>query len=259
MNKETLIIDSHAHLNFKAFEKDLEEVMERTLDNDIWVVNVGSQYETSFKAVEIALKHQEGVYASVGLHPIHTYGESKEVFDYQRYRELASSKKVVAIGETGLDYFFRFKKDKEQSKENQKKVFLEHLRLAQEMNLPVIIHCRMAHSDLIEILNDLSVRGVIHCFTGNYQEAQQYLNKGLFLGFTGIIFKLDMERVIKEAPLDRILIETDCPYLSPPGREERNEPLYIKDTAQEIARIKKISYQQVVEATTGNARKMFNI
>ena len=242
-----MIIDSHAHLNFKAFNKDLKEIVQKCLDNDVWVVNVGSQYETSFKAVEIAEQYPQGMYASVGLHPLH----SDEDFSYEKYQELASFSKVVAIGETGLDYF------RGPDKEKQKQVFLSQMKLAQELKKPVILHCRMAHNDLLEMLSGFDNRGVIHCFSGTWLEAQRYLDLGFFIGFTGIIFKLDLKETIMKAPLEKILVETDSPYLS--SHDERNEPLFVREVAKEIARIRKIDYQEVEEKTFINTKNLFQI
>lgn len=283
------IIDSHAHLNFKAFEDDLEEVIERTLEGGVWVVNVGSQYETSKKAVEIAQKYEEGMYASIGMHPLHaskglmksrddeeSTENKEEDFDYNKYRELIVCpntknqvrKNIVAIGETGLDYYYKPKTKSRLSefKEKQKQVFISNLKLAKEFNLPVILHCRMAHGDLIETLKSfykgqelISPRGVIHCFTGNWEEAQEYLKLGFFIGFTGIIFKMDLREVIKNVPMDKILAETDCPYLLPPKREGRNEPLFVKDVIEEIARIKECSVELLSKVTAENARRLFRI
>ncbi|MBU4480747.1 TatD family hydrolase, partial [Patescibacteria group bacterium] len=254
-----MLIDTHAHLNFSAFKDDFEEVIKRCLQNDIFVINVGTKYETSRRAVEIAQKHKTGIYAAVGLHPIHLeehkvdeseegiksiFRTKGEEFDEQKYRDLARSKKVVAIGEVGLDYYWKPKTKKkfEAFKEKQREALLSQLNLAQELNLPVIFHCRMAHQDLIEVLKsdhspfpmdwvaqpfnkgcgeilNPKLRGVIHCYTGNWQEAKRYLEMGLYLGFNGIIFKkiegINFEEIIKNTPLDKILIETDCPYLTP--------------------------------------------
>src|SRR4030043_587901 len=165
-----MLFDTHAHLNFNAYKKDCEEVIKRTLDNKIWMINIGSQYETSQRAIEIAEKYKEGIYAAIGLHPIHlsegifktrideeeiAFETREENFDYEKYKELAKSPKVVAIGEIGLDYYYRPKtKIKlEQFKERQKEAFLKQIELAKELKLPIIFHCRMAHSDLISILN----------------------------------------------------------------------------------------------------------
>jgi len=282
-----MVIDTHAHLNFNAYKTDLDEVIRRSLDNNIWMINVGSQYETSKKAVEIAEKYPEGVYAAVGLHPIHLskgifktkidkeeieFQTKEEEFDYQKYKELAKSKKVVAIGETGLDYYYRpkTKKKLEEFKNKQKEVFLKHLELAQELNLPVIFHFRFAHDDLIKILADsqnsnkstgvdLLPSGVMHCFTGSWEQAKEYLEMGFYLGFNGIIFKLDLDEIIKKTPLDKILIETDCPYLTPPPMTGRNEPIYIKHVAEKIAKLRNLSYEEIARVTTENAKKLFGI
>ena len=269
------MIDTHAHLNFSAYKNDAEEVIKRTLADDIWLVNVGSQYSTSKRAVEIAEQYPEGVYAAIGLHPIHVKEEeSKSVrsfpsslsqsesllFDYEKYKELAKSKKVVAIGEIGLDYWYRPKgKAKlEEFKNRQKEVFSKQIILAKNLSLPVIIHCRMAHRDLAEILDD-KVDGVIHCFSGTWQEAQKYLEMGFSLGFNGIIFKLQLDEIIEKTPLDRILLETDCPYLTPPPMSGRNEPLYVKYIADKVAKIKGLSCEEISDITSKNAIKLFNL
>ena len=256
-----MLIDTHAHLNFNAYKEDGLKVLQRSLDNDVWMINVGSQYPTSKRAVETAEKHREGLpagrqgaYAAVGLHPIHL---ETEAFDYEKYKELAKSKKVVAIGEVGLDY----KPEYALSKEKQKSVLSQQLKLAEELGLPVIFHCRMAHEDLIKILSENSSRnfGVVHCFTGTWKQAEKYLGMGLYFGFNGIIFKLKLDEIIKKTPLDRILLETDCPYLTPPQEDGRNEPIFVKYVAEEIAKIKKLSYEEVAEITTQNAQKLFKI
>ena len=177
-----MLFDTHAHLNFNAYKEDSLEVLQRSLDNGVWMINVGSQYSTSKRAVEMAEKHEKGVWAAVGLHPIHV---REEEFDYEKYKELAKSKKVVAVGEVGLDY----KPEYALSKEKQKIVLAQQLKLAEELDLPVIFHCRMAHNDLIKILSENGSRtsGVIHCFTGSLEEAKKYLDLGFYLGFNGII------------------------------------------------------------------------
>lgn len=252
-----MLIDTHAHLNFSAYKNDVNEVVKRTLDNNIWMINVGSQYSTSKRAVELAGKYEKGVYAAVGLHPIHV----QDGFQYEKYKELASFKKVVAIGEIGLD----FKPEYISLKEKQKEVFLKQINLAKELNLPVIFHCRMAHIDLLEVLNsecknqNSKLDGVVHCFTGIWEQAEEYLDMGFYLGFNGIIFKLNLDEVIEKTPLDRILIETDCPYLIPLPQEGRNEPLYVKYVAEKIAQIKKMSYGKISTITTENAIKLFKI
>ncbi len=279
-----MLIDTHAHLNFSAYKDDVDEVIKRTLANDVWMINVGSQYATSKRAVEIAEKYEKGVYAAIGLHPIHLetglvkikedpeeiqFNSKEEEFDLEIYKKLAQSEKVVAIGEMGFDYYWKPKtKTKiEQFKEKQKKALLSQLDLAKDFDLPVIFHCRMAHDDLIEMLKGYTdVKGVVHCFTGTLEQAKKYLDMGYYLGFNGIIYKLDLNEAIKQTPLERILIETDCPYLTPPLPAEalakagpRNEPIYIRHIAKEIAKIKNISYEEISKITTENAKKLFKL
>jgi len=290
-----MIIDTHAHLNFNAYKDDVGEVIKNCLENDVWIINVGSQYNTSKRAVELAEKYPEGVYAAIGLHPIHLSESRRRIIDEENsphrteteeesksgrsfppsllqdksldfnpeiYRELAKSKKVVAIGEVGLDYYWKPKTTgrKKQFKEKQKNVFLKQLDLAKELDLPVILHCRMAHEEMINILKEYGrIRGVIHCFTGSLDQAREYIKMGLYLGLNGIIFKLNIDETIKEISLDNILIETDCPYLTPPQEEGRNEPVYVKHVLEKIAEIKSIKLEEVINKTTENAKKLFNI
>lgn len=271
-----MIIDTHAHLNFKAYREDLDAVIKRTIGNGIQAINVGSKYETSKQAVILAEKY-EGMYASVGLHPIYSGAEfvkvktdpdegefliREEGFDYDKYKELAKSSKVVAIGEIGLDYYYRPKtKTKlEAFKNRQKEDFLKQLDLAKELDLPVIFHSRMAHKDMIDILKQKKdIKGVIHCFTGNWQEAQEYLNMGFYLGINGIIFKLDISETIEKAPLDKLLVETDSPYLTPPQKKGRNEPMFITHVIDKMAEIRKTGYNEIEKATYINAKKLFKI
>ncbi len=279
--KETkMIIDTHAHLNFSAFKKDANEVIERALKNNIWMINVGSKYDTSKRAIDMARKYEKGVYASVGLHPLHLeetkidepeteggtpFKSHAEEFDYKKYKTLAvSSDKVVAIGEVGLDYWHKpkNKQKKAEFKEKQKSVFSRQLDLAAELMLPVIIHCRVAFDDLLEILGerrDTELKGVIHCFTGSWIQAQKFLEMGFYLGFNGIIFNRDLDEVILKTPTERILMETDSPYLSPIRSNRRNEPLFIKYIIEKISQIKKITPVKLANMTTDNAKQLFKI
>lgn len=300
-----MIIDTHSHLNFKAYDKDRDEVVRRTREAGVVCIDVGTKYETSKNAVELAEKN-ENIYAAIGMHPIHINpvrnkspeatadsqanrisngvktdpleGDfSGEEFDKARYIELAKSKKIVAIGEIGLDYYYLPSKisrsetwegepkgtaKTEKFKEKQKEVFVQQLKMAEELNLPVIVHCRMAHNDLIKTLQQYNnIIGVIHCFTGNWEEAQKYLDLGFYLGINGIIFKLNIDEVIKKAPLEKLLVETDCPYLIPPveGKDNRNEPIFVKHVIQKIADLRCMSFDEVARVTAENARRLFKI
>ncbi|MBI2625048.1 MAG: TatD family hydrolase [Candidatus Nealsonbacteria bacterium] len=279
-----IIVDTHAHLQFRAYDKDRNEVIKRCLDKGVWTINVGTNYETSKAAVELARKCKEGIFASVGLHPINLDtglvkirvdpnedSHPEKYFDYEKYRELAKNPKVVAIGEVGLDYYWKPKTKGrlEEFKKMQKELLALQLKLAKELDLPVIFHCRVAHSDLLEILNSNpksqtpKLRGVIHSFTGSWDDAQRFLALGFYLGFNGIIFKkiegLDFEINIKNTPLNRMLIETDCPYLTPSKESGRNEPIFIKHIIQKIADTKGVSCEEVGEITAKNAHKLFGV
>jgi len=268
-----MIFDTHAHLNFLEFEKDRDELIEKCLKEGIGMINVGTNFQSSKKAIEIAGKHS-GVFASIGLHPLNIDSEFlknkgysgeaesflEKYFDYDAYKSL-KNEKVVAMGEIGLDYWYRPKGTgkKELFKQEQKRIFEKQLDLAEELELPVIIHCRSAFDDLFSILSSRRVKGVLHCFTGNKEEAEKALALGLYIGINGIIFKMDLKEAIKSIPLEKTLIETDCPYLSPPGFEERNNPLALKYIIDEIAMIKGVGVKEIREITAENAKKLFNI
>jgi TatD DNase family protein len=278
-----MLIDTHAHLNFDAFKDDADEVIRRSLDEGVWMINVGSHFKSSQKAVALSQKYEKGVYAAIGLHPINLdtglvrmkrdevegcYFEKE--FEYDEYKELAQSKKVVAIGEIGLDYYWRPKTTakKELFKQKQKELLSKQLKLAKELNLPVIFHCRVAHDDLIDFLDKnpkiRPEKAITHGFVGSSEQLKKYLNFGFYIGFNGIIFKkiegIDFEKNIKETPLEKILVETDCPYLPPPSvGGERNEPIHVKYVAEEIAKIKNISLEKVAKTTTQNAKQLFQI
>ncbi len=280
-----MLIDTHAHVNFVAYKDDGDEVIKRAFEQNVWMINVGSQSETSRRAVEYAQKYSQGVLAAVGLHPIHLkkqqidapvdeyetveFKSGAEKFDYECYKTLAQNPKVVAIGETGLDYYHVTGNSEQITKNEllQREILLEQMALAQELNKAVIFHCREAHQDLLEVLKNWEfvgnkrLRGVIHSFSGRWSQAQQYLEMGFYLGFNGIItFARDYDRVVKEMPLGRLLLETDCPYLTPiPFRGKRNEPAYVKYVAGKVAELREVSLDEVAEVTTRNARELFKI
>ena len=267
-----LLIDTHAHVNFNAYKDDGDEVIKRTLKENIWLINIGAQYSTSQRAVEYAEKYKEGVYAAVGLHPSHIHEdnlkqdkgaqeESRELeeFNQERYQELLENPKVVAMGEIGLEYSDEIS---QQAKDKQKKVLIEQLELAQQVGKPIIFHCRKSYDDLIELLTiQTQIKGVIHCFMGRWSQAEKLIGLGFYISFNGLItYARDYDKVIAKLPLEKILLETDCPYLSPaPHRDKRNEPLYVKLVAEKIAEIKKIKFEQVAKQTTKNARELFGI
>jgi TatD DNase family protein len=268
-----MLIDTHAHVNFKSFKDDSEEVIKRSLDAGIQIINVGSQYSTSRRAVEMAEKYKTGVWAIIGLHPDHLKDQEweeeyikvktkVEKFDPEKYRELAKSKKVVAIGETGLDYYHG-----DENKKEQIKTFQEEIKLAIDLDLPVMVHCRNAYKDVLEVLMEEKkkygekLRGVIHSYLGRLSYAEEFNKMGFLIAFNGIItYARDYDKVIKGIPLENILTETDCPWLTPvPHRGERNEPAYVRFVAEKLAEIKGMNFDEVAQVTTENARRLFKL
>lgn len=280
----SMLIDTHAHVNFQAFKNDADEVIRRSLASDTWMILVGSETKTSKRALEYANKYEKGVYAAVGLHPIHTHAQQasgddydftarQEEFSYDVYEKMAQFKKVVAIGEVGLDYYHLDPAaDIRELKQKQKKVFLRQLELAKNLKKPAIIHCRQAHDDMLEILQKFRKEhkgdmpknkpwGVMHCFSGDEELAWQYFSLGLVISFTGLItFSAKWDDLIRRLPNDKFMIETDCPYMTPePFRGQRNEPLLVKKVAERIAAIKNFSLEKVANISTENAKNLFNI
>jgi len=285
---DPLLIDTHTHVNFNAFKDDGDEVVRRTLEARTWMFNVGSQYNTSKRAVEYADRHPAGVYAIIGLHPVHlfaqhvdekedvhSYETREENFDYDAYKKLAAHPRVIGIGECGLEYFHLPEGKENEAKIRQKEVFEEQIRLAAETGKVLMVHCRDAYDDLYEMLKAEigKLRGaVIHSFIGSWTEAEKFLSIGCYLGFNGIItYKPKKERVpggsdpslqdvVRQAPMDRIVLETDAPYLSPePRRGQRNEPRHVSFVAKKIAELKKINSGEVAEQSTKNARSLFGV
>lgn len=278
-----MLIDTHAHLNFAAYKDDIDEVIKRTKTEDTKVINVGSQFSTSQRAVELATKNASHFYAAVGLHPIHLFemhvdeSESvfktrKEEFDSEAYRKLASSPQVVAIGEMGIDYFHQPKDVPTREFERiQKWNFQKGINLAKELDLPLILHCRgskenetKAYHDMLAVLKESDYnRGVVHCYTSDWVTAKKFLDAGFMISFTGIITfpkTTKLAEVVRKTPIDRIMIETDSPYLAPQiVRGKRNEPRYVRYVASRVAEIKGLDYDEVEEKTTSNAEKFFKL
>lgn len=264
------IFDSHCHPQFPQYDKDRDEVIKRALKQGVFMICVGTGLEMSKKAIELASRH-EGMWATIGLHPNDAVLSSK-YYVLRDYEELLKEDKVVAVGEIGLDYY---RTPEPKKRENQKKVFEQFVDLAVKHKKPLIIHCRdskigsagPAYRDLIEILNtkylihDTDLQGVVHSFTGTLEEAKKYLNLGFYLGFNGIITFTDQyNEVIEKTPLDKILLETDAPYLAPvPYRGQRNEPAYVIEVAKKLAELKNLSIDEVIEKTTKNCENLFKI
>jgi len=324
---EYFLIDSHAHVNFNAYKDDGDEVIRRSLAKGIGMINVGSQIDTSRRALEMANKYDDGVWVAIGIHPIHLsktevdeeeiyFKTREEKFEEKIYQELIDSDKknppslkatawqgkIVAVGEIGFDYYHvppvhesiktlkqpsfakasEGKENKEEEsqkvdwKEYQQEQFIEQLKFASKNNLPMVLHCRGsaedpydAYDDLFQILKEqidkgLILRGVVHCYGGNLEQAKKFVGMGFYIGFTGIITfgrnADDLREVARQIPLNKILVETDAPYLAPdPHRGERNEPAYVEFVARKLAEIKNISVEEVSKVTVENTRELFNI
>jgi TatD DNase family protein len=254
-----MLFDTHVHLNAEQFNEDLEEVISRAKEAGVGkMVVVGFDRPTIERAMEL-VEHYDFLYASVGWHPVDAIDMTNE--DLAWIEELSSHPKVVALGEMGLDYHW----DKS-PKDVQKEVFRKQIHLAKKVKLPIIIHNREATQDIVDILREEGaeeVGGIMHCFSGSPEIAQECVDMNFYISLGGpVTFKnaKKPKEVAQEIPLDRLLIETDCPYLAPhPNRGKRNEPAYVKLVAEQIAELKGISLEEVEKITTENANKLFNI
>ncbi len=275
-------IDIHAHTNFKAFDEDRKETIERALNAGVMVMNVGTQIDTSRKAVEMANEFNEGVYAIIGLHPIHTgasYHDVKELgeegkaftsrgeeFNADAYRALLRDPKVVAIGECGLDYY----RCTEETIAKQKEAFIGQIKLANEFKKPLMLHIRNnpedkthdAYSDSLELLKQYAeVKGDVHFFAGSLEIAKAFVDFGFTISFTGVLtFTHDYDEVVKAIPLEMIMTETDSPYITPvPYRGKRNEPMHVREVVKRIAEIKGLSEEETAKILFANAKRVFGI
>jgi TatD DNase family protein len=255
----TTLVDTHCHITDPRFDSDRDAVIERAHAAGVErlvAVGGGGPIELSEAAVELAAG-EPSMRATAGIHPhdAKTYDDAIE----QRIVALAERGAIAAVGETGLDYYYEHS-----PRDVQKESLARQLALAERYDLPIVLHCRDAESDLRDVLaseRDGQVRGVVHCFTGAYEDARWYVDKGLLISFTGIItFKnADALRdVARRLPLDRIMVETDSPYLAPvPHRGKRNEPAFVAHVAETLAEVRNIDVETLAEATTGNALALF--
>ncbi|MDP1706324.1 MAG: TatD family hydrolase [bacterium] len=278
--------DSHTHLQFAGFKKDLPEILARARTAGlIGIVNVGTQKDTSAAAVALAEKNPD-LYAAIGLHPIHTdktfhdvdelgidasagsgFNSRGEIFDFDLYKKLAANPKTVAIGECGLDYYHLPKENREEAIQKQKDGFIAQISLSKAVNKPLMIHCRDAWPDLLAILEEQKNNllpnggGVAHFFSGDLAVAKELLAKDFYFTFGGAItFGKNYEEVLKHIPSNRILLETDAPYVAPlPYRGQRNEPAYIEKTAEKMAAVKNISLEELSAIILENSKRIFRI
>ena len=255
---EAMIFESHAHYDDEQFKEDREALLNSMQENGIGtIINVGATFQSCKEVVQLAQKYPF-IYAAVGVHPDEVGILDEEKFAYLKTQ--CQKEKVVAVGEIGLDYYW----DNE-AHEIQKKWFQRQLELARELDLPVIIHSRDAAADTLEMMQQYAkgLRGVIHCFSYSKEMAKEYVKMGFYIGVGGVVtFKNSkkLKEIVTELPLEKILLETDSPYLAPaPNRGKRNSSLNIPYIAQEIADLKGISYEEVVACTEKNGRDLFRI
>ncbi|WP_127836578.1 TatD family hydrolase [Clostridium prolinivorans] len=252
------IFDSHAHYDDESFDKDRDNVIKEIKENGvIGVLNCGASLKGSQDSINLANKY-DFFYAAVGIHPEHANEFNEEVL--QKIKNLALSKKVKAIGEIGLDYYY----EENPKREIQKYVFKAQMNLAKELKLPVVIHDREAHEDTLNILKEFpDVTGVIHCFSGSVEFAKECLKLGYYIGFTGVVTFKNAKKIVevaKEVPMDKILVETDCPYMTPvPFRGKRNKSDYIKYIIEKISEIKGISQEEISQITINNVKSMLKL
>lgn len=252
-----MLTDTHTHLDAEQFDEDRGEVIQRALDNGITrIINIGFNRETIPTSMQLAEKY-DFIYSAVGWHPQDAKDMTSEELDW--IESLCSHPKVVAIGEIGLDYYWDTS-----PKEVQQTVFREQIRLARKVKMPIIIHNRDAHQDIVRILKEEKaeeVGGVMHCFSGSWEVAKQCLDMNFYISFGGpVTFKnaKQPKEVLSKVPLDRLLVETDAPYLTPhPFRGKRNETGYVRLVAEAVAEIKQLKLEEIARITTENADKCF--
>ncbi|QQS23132.1 TatD family hydrolase [bacterium] len=285
-------IDTHTHINLRAFAEDAAEAVQRAHEAGVAIVNVGTQIDTSRQAVDMLKQFPENVYAVIGLHPSHAYDHGfedeqevadktrEEFFDAKLYKQLvegagANASRIIGIGECGLDYY-RLPEDGDinQIKLQQLAAFTEQINLALDLNKALCVHCRPsdgtddAYEDMLKVLTKFktenpNLRFEIHCFTGSLETAKKFADLGGYIGINGII-TFDKtgrsEEVVKGLPLEAMILETDAPYLTPKSnRGKRNESSYLPEVAEKIAEWKSVTVDEVAAATTANAKKLFNL
>ena len=252
-----MYFDSHAHLDDERFQEDFAEILARMAENGVTrMMNIGCDLPSSEASIRLAERYG-WIWAAIGSHP--DDADHVDVARIARYRELARSARVKAIGEIGLDYHYE-----DVPREVQKQAFRRQMALAEELGLPVVVHEREAHGDGMEIVDEFpTVKGVFHCYSGSVEMAQELVRRGWYVGFTGVLTFKNARKaleVAKSVPLDRILIETDCPYMAPePYRGRRNEPGFVPQVAKKLAEIRGISVEAAAKATFENASRLFGI
>lgn len=259
MNNKYKIFDSHSHYDDEAFNDDRENIFKELKENGVInIINCASSYESIDKVCDIVNGH-DFIYGALGIHPENANEFNDNVL-IEIKDKILNNKKIIAVGEIGLDYYW----DENPEREIQKEVFRKHMKLAEELNLPVIIHDREAHGDTLEIMKEYpKVNGVVHCFSGSVEFARECLKLGYYIGITGVVTFKNAKKVVevvKEVPIDRLLVETDCPYMAPePNRGKRNQSDYIQYVIEKIAQIKQMDSLEINRKVNENTYKLFGI
>jgi len=254
-----MLIDSHAHLDMKQFDSDRDQVIDRALSADVRrIITVGVDIKSSRNAVKLTT-HYPFIFATIGIHPHHADNANKN--DLEQIPLIAKQDKIIAIGEIGLDFFRN-----RSARQNQIEVFTQQLAISISLGLPVVIHDREAHTETLNILSSFKrngLQGMIHCFSGDYNLAKTFIDMGYYISIPGTVTfnnASQTQDVARRIPLNRLLLETDAPFLSPtPYRGKRNEPSYIIHTAQKIAKLRDVSFEEISHQTSKNVCQLFNL
>jgi TatD DNase family protein len=254
-----MLIDSHAHLDMKQFDSDRNEVIDRAVSNDVrYIISVGIDMKSSRNALNLTT-HYPSIFSTAGIHPHNADNANNN--DLEEIALMAQHDKIIAIGEIGLDFFRN-----RSTRQNQIEIFTQQIAVAISLDLPVVIHDREAHTETVNILSSFKQneqRGMIHCFSGGYKLAKTFIDMGYYISIPGTVTynnASQIQDVVKRIPLNRLLLETDAPFLSPtPYRGKRNEPSYIVNTAQKIANLRGISFEEVSYQTSKNVCELFNL
>ena len=274
------MIDAHCHIQFQAYDADRDEVIKRCIADDVQMIAVGTKYSTSVNAIALAEKYPKFIWATVGFHPTHVNksvfhdkseekSEAPEIFDYQKMLELAKNKKVVAIGECGLDYFRLDIERRTSIIAHQREAFEAQINLAAELKKPLMLHCRAskgtddAYEDLYVTLktSTYNLKPVLHFYAGSLAMTKKFVDAGYYFTFGGVItFSNDYDEIIKYIPMDRIMLETDAPYVAPiPYRGSRNEPRYLVEVAKRLVELKQLPQDEIIKQTSQTTQCILNL
>jgi len=260
-----MLVDTHAHLNFPDFQKDLDQIIKRAKKNNVTkIICASSNLADAKEAIKLAKKYQQTIFAAVGIHPQQTDTQNKQTLKEQvnQLTKLAQEKEVVAIGECGLDFSPAPPGEENRSRSDQDFLFQEQIKIAQENKLPLLIHSRRAFAETLSTLKKYkNIKGVFHCYSAGRKGIDQVNQLGFYFGVDGnLTYDQGLQNIFSQIPLEKILLETDCPFLAPePYRGQRSEPAHVKNIAECLAKLKKVKIEKVTQITNQNVKKLFSI